>query len=596
MDKKLLWYLLVVFLALSFLLYGNTIAGQFVSDDALFTYRSDLKDVSSLANLWLKPYLPDHREAGVWRPFATFSTSLQFILFGVSPVSFHIRNIVLNGLASFLVLLIMYELFHNKRFSMLSSLLFAFFPVHTEAVAYSKSGEDLWGALFFLLSWMTFLWALKGKSVRRGALFGSVVLALLSVLSKETFIFGPILIIMVSLLVQKTTLRKIIHVGWWYMLGMFGYTLVRFIVLGKFAFGNDDASFVINPIRFADGWTRIWTAFHIGFIYIQSIIAPVHLSANYHYAQVPLVHTVFGSWQSVFGIVSITLLVFVAFFSAVRSSPWGVGAMVFLIPYFVVSKFIITGGELMAERWMYIPSVGFAILGGYLFDRTMLYRKILGAFVFIVLLCWYTSIIIPRNRVWSSNRALIESKVRDAPRSVHARFLLAELYLSDNNLAKAQEQAEIGIGMYADYAPLITLRGAIFAENKQYEEAKRSLLKSAKIDPTFFPTFSTLAKVYFATGEIERAISVYNQIIPKSFGKLHVEDYVLYALSLAKNKQYQKSIDVVKNFIGTENITEVRFVMAVNYYRLGDMEKAKSYFDWVTNVSESEKIRMVSEY
>ena len=91
---------------LSFVLYGNSIPGEFVYDDHLWADRTELREPEHLLKLWTEPYLPAFPHAGIWRPFSVFTYALNFVVFGDSPVSFHVFSILLNGITTFLVFLL----------------------------------------------------------------------------------------------------------------------------------------------------------------------------------------------------------------------------------------------------------------------------------------------------------------------------------------------------------------------------------------------------------------------------------------------------------------------------------------------------------
>jgi len=184
MSRKHLFLVFLGSLAISFLLYGNGIKGNFVYDDQFFAGRSELRSAGHLANLWLEPYEPSRSYNGVYRPLAIFSFSLNFVLLGSSPVSFHTINIILNAVSVFLLFILVLKLFDNINLALFSALFYGFLPIHTEAVAFIKSRDELLATIFILLAWLLFIKSTE-KSINWKGIFGSSVLFLLSLLSKE---------------------------------------------------------------------------------------------------------------------------------------------------------------------------------------------------------------------------------------------------------------------------------------------------------------------------------------------------------------------------------------------------------------------------
>src|SRR3990167_5930705 len=88
---------------ISFGLYANSLTGQFVMDDFFFLSRPELRDPRHLPQLMLEPVLPRHPQSGLYRPLSMFTFSLTRILFSSTPLPFHLTNVILNGIATFLV-------------------------------------------------------------------------------------------------------------------------------------------------------------------------------------------------------------------------------------------------------------------------------------------------------------------------------------------------------------------------------------------------------------------------------------------------------------------------------------------------------------
>jgi protein O-mannosyl-transferase len=590
------FYLLLLFLSLSFLLYGNTIRNGFVYDDSLFTYRNDIKHISSLPQTFFQPYLPNNPQSGVWRPVATITTTLQYIVTGESPVWFHITNIVLNGIATFLVVVVIYELFHQPSLAIIAGLLFTFFPIHTEAVAFIKSREDLFASIFFLLSWVSFLAAIRKKTQKKYLLIASCGFFILSVLSKETFMFAPLLFIVIYAVQHKISIKNIFQPGLYFVITFLVYMLARYVVLGIYAFGNDDAIFIINPIASADIPTRIWTAFQIAFIYLKTIIFPIHLSASYHFNQVPLIHNPFQSWGCVTGIILLIILMGFSLLKRYKKTPLGIGSIIFLISYFVISKFLFTAGEFMAERWMYIPSLGIALISAFIINILIKRQKVIGLLTLGIVIFWYASIIVPRNHIWFSEKTLYESMVHDAPQSVQAHYLLGSVYFDEKNYTLAKQEADRASSIYPNYAPVLTLQAGLSIRAERYIEAEKLLLEATRLDPSYFKAFVDLANIYYATEKYTEVVRYYEALVPKSLGRLNTIDFLVYATSLTKLGKYQKSINMIRENITNNNTPEVQFLLAVDYYKLGGTDLAKKYLNWDPNLTEEQKIEMIKSF
>ena len=597
-NRRFLFLVFLGALALSFLLYGNSLKGDFVYDDHFFADRQELRSPDSLFKIWTEPYLPQHVASGLYRPFAVFSFALNFIIFGSSTASFHFINILLNGAVIFLVFLLVLKLFQNKRLALFSASFFAFMPLHTEAVDFIKSRDEILAAFFALLSWLIFISAVEtGQKIKLKKIWLSAVLFLFAVMSKELIIVLPVLFLMAYLIRQKPSWRELFKIGVVFLATSIFYMLLRFQVLGDYAFGKDDAFFAINPIGFVDFWTRFWTAFKIAFIYIGKAFVPLNLSATYHYNQLTMVANPLASWSALGGMVLLGILIFMAASRRFRTTPAALGALAFLIPYLVISKFIFKSGDLLAERWLYFPSVGLSVIGGFVFHWIWSKKKTAGLIIFGAVLLMYSIILIPRNRIWSSEETLFKSMIKTAPQSVQGYANLANFFMKNNRLDEAREAAEKGFKIYPDYSPLLNVIGAIAFKDNNYDLAKTAFSRAIELSPKIPLAYGNLGRLYYGSGEYDKAADVLERAIGLYAVKPKPTDIFLYALSLTQNKRYGDSIIAVKKYFSDEmDKAQFKFIMALNYFKMGNLAEAKKYFDWNPEKTEAEKIKMLHNF
>lgn len=597
-NKNLSLLVLISAMALSFLLYGNNIKGSFVYDDHFFADRQELRSASSLLTVWTEPYLPQNVSSGLFRPLATFSFALNFIIFGSSSASFHIINILLNGVVIFLVFLLVQKLFKDRRLALMSALFFAFLPIHTEAISFIKSRDEILSALFAILSWLLFISATEDeKRVNYKKIFLSAIIFILAVLSKELIIIIPALFLVSFIIRRKPSLTAVFKVGLIFFVVSALYMVLRFKVLGSYAFGTDEAVFVINPIGYVDFWTRIWTAFKIAFIYVSKTFVPFNLSATYHYNQLTMVANPLKSMQTLAGVALAAILIYLPISKKFRLSPMGVGALMFLIPYLVISKFIFKSGDLLAERWMYFSSVGLALIGGYVLYLILKKKKSIGIILLILILSIYSFIVIRRNLVWASDEALFKSMVQTAPQSVQAYANLANFYMKNDRLDEARREAEAGFNIYQEYSPLLNVIGAIAFKDNNYELARTAFLKAIELAPKIPLSYSNLGRLYYGNGEYDKAKEMLASAIKLYVVSPKPTDVFLYSLTLVKLKQYQESIDIInKYFSKNMDNSQVRFIMALNYFKMGNIVEAKKYFDWTSGKTEAEKIKILQQF
>ncbi|KAI1301620.1 Protein O-mannosyl-transferase TMTC2 [Halotydeus destructor] len=199
-NKVNCWYSFIV-AALGILLYVNTLNADFAYDDSrAIKTNPDLRRHSPVSaifrnDFWGTPltHSGSHKS---YRPLCVLSFRLNYHLHQLDPWGYHLVNVLLHGLVCGLFTHFSATLFNGSvRPTLVSGLLFAVHPIHTEAVAGLVGRADTGAALFFLLSLMAYVKFCKlrdtaGQHQQQSSmvnlyLYGSLVLAACSMFTKE---------------------------------------------------------------------------------------------------------------------------------------------------------------------------------------------------------------------------------------------------------------------------------------------------------------------------------------------------------------------------------------------------------------------------
>jgi tetratricopeptide (TPR) repeat protein len=140
-DARLVWLLVVA----TFLAYWPVYDAGFVWDDDYYvTENPVLRDLAGLARLWVPGTTVQYYPA----VFTTFW--VEYRLWGLDPLGYHVVNVALHALASLLV-------WRTGRVIGLPgagfvAALFALHPVHVESVAWITERKNVLSAVFYLLA------------------------------------------------------------------------------------------------------------------------------------------------------------------------------------------------------------------------------------------------------------------------------------------------------------------------------------------------------------------------------------------------------------------------------------------------------------
>jgi len=190
MKNRLLVF--AVYLLSAVLFYHKALQVYFLSDDWKLFYLLDRDGFSALAFNFESEFI---------RIIPCVVLSALYFLFGISSAfPFHLLSVLLHALNGFLVFVLAEKIFgrHLKQgssflYSLAAGFIFVSLPYQVEAVTWMSGTSDLLACCFVLLTLI--LYYDYKISAERKYLFLSALFFLLAVLSKESSLFVPLLVI-----------------------------------------------------------------------------------------------------------------------------------------------------------------------------------------------------------------------------------------------------------------------------------------------------------------------------------------------------------------------------------------------------------------
>ena len=550
-------------LVLSFLVFGNGISGEFVFDDVtVIQNRPDVKDARNFFNLFVSPYHQNMPKTGLYRPFTMTSYAINHYI-NDSPAGFHILNIIIHALNSFLVFCLVNYLFKNKFLSYAVFLLFLTHPIHTEAVTSIVGRAELWA---FFWSLITIHFYIKKKTVL------SLTSFLLALLSKEIAITILPVIFYIDWVLVKNKLFLSVRRMSFFALPLGVYMVLRYIVLGRYFVEDAVTTLITNPLKFAPLGERLITAINVLYLYVEKLIWPVRLSADYSYNSIPVISNPLNPYF-LFGIVFLSLLLFLLFYKKTNKTELGLGSVFFLFPYLMISNLIKPVGTIMGERLMYLPSLGFILIISYFLSKSVhtIGKKFAYA-VLILIVIFYSARTIIRNKDWHNARTLFTATVNTVPDSLVARAALAAVHIKADEWKEAREQLDIARNIHENNSRIQNLLGIVADHDGNYRLAEERYKKSLELNPDSINTHINLAELYIKEGRFEEA----GRSLKKVIEFYPVDEYVIrYAYIQITLRDPVGAIDTVsKYFSGKMNNVDVRALLGTAYFVKGDNVQA----------------------
>lgn len=534
----------VFFLLLVFIMYGQTLFGDFVFDDrGIVEHAAVLSDASSLDSVFLMPYWS--QAAGLYRPVTLVSYALNFLFFGGSPFWFHLANLILYAASGFFLFVLVKRLSASELLAILAGTLFLVLPIHTEVVANIIGRAEIFALLFSLL----FLLEILRDSPRAGL---AALYAFLAIGSKEIAIAVLPIAFLAAYLKERAALfkmEKLIYPAplipnplqggdgvvyldqhkpaaagrcwsrrWVYYrrvliasgAGISAYFLLRFFVLGGTHSFSVETSFVENPLVFADTISRVATAFKVFGMYIAKSFLPVNLCSDYSYNQIPVLRNFFdagalgGFFAFLFLIASVPL-----FLRRFPVFSFAAGWIVF--SFLPVSNFIFPIGTIAGERLIFYPSVGLILLFALFFRafancfRSSRFMPLLAVFVAACVISAYATAASARASAWLTEKELFQSAALCSPNSVLSASNLGAAYYLEGDLDAAKKELLRAQEIYGKYSKGVNNLGLVYWKKGEREKARALFRAAALGEFPYSGGFENLALMSLEEGHIKEA-------------------------------------------------------------------------------------------
>ena len=368
----------IAVVVLALLVYANTLANGFAYDDISIVQTNPyITDWRQIPWLFTKGYW-SHRAGGVgnYRPLTIVTFTVEYALWGLSPLGYHLTNVLLHAVNVALLFRLLRCYRVAPGMAGVAALVFAVHPVHTEAVANVVGRSELLGMLFGGLMWWAWVAARRAKRHRikvwvwRGA---AALAYLAALLSKENMVTLPAALWLAEVLVARR--RCFLHSTLTARLRSLGAVTAPFWVLAaslvpyfwlRSLAGEGTAQTPGVGIVTLAGytlWQRAVIMLEAGLIWYRLLFVGYPLRPHYDGTNIPVIPD-WNGWK-LMGLLLHAGLVAVLWLTWRRVPLVAFAIGFWFITLSVVSNVPIPLGMLVGERWLYVPSAGYAIALGY---------------------------------------------------------------------------------------------------------------------------------------------------------------------------------------------------------------------------------------
>jgi tetratricopeptide (TPR) repeat protein len=499
----------VMVAALAALAFANSLRNDFAYDDLhIISENPGIQSLEALPGALADPYWPGPygKQLGLWRPSTTAILALQYALAGENPVLYHIVNVVAHAVVSALVVLLLAELMSLSA-AFVGGLVFAVHPVHVEAVANVIGIAEVFPAVAFLLACLVHVRGAQETSWARAV--GIALLYAVAFGGKESAVTLPGAIFLLDAARRRLgfgELRAYVGDRWrlYAALGVVAGTLlaVRVQILGSVAnpFGPLGADLLQEV-------PRIWTLAEVWSHYVRLMVFPLDLSSDYSPNVIPI--SLGWNAANITGLILALAILAGALVSWSRPAlsrgndtarALGFGVVWFLITVSPVANVLFMSGVLLAERTLYLPSLGLAAGAGWLVVR-MAKDRPRGVWVLLAValtsMSWHSW---RRNPTWRDNLTVFGQLINDYPHSGRSQWVLGDLFFQQGNPSQGLVSYRAAINILGPHYQLVTEISKKLMSEEYYEAAERLLLYSWREEPEYSVAPGLLAVIYSEWG------------------------------------------------------------------------------------------------
>jgi protein O-mannosyl-transferase len=510
------WLPAIIIVAIVVIAYVPALKAGFIWDDPRYVVENEtLRSAEGLSQIWF-----DVGATVQYYPLVFTTLWIDYQLWGLNPVGYHLINILLHACSAILLWRILKRL--QLPGAWFAAALFALHPVHVESVAWVTERKNVLSALFYLSALLSYLHFLpltggdtgKAKPRETGP--------------RKLFVLA--LVFFICALFSKTvTCTLPVAIGlllWWKRDRLSVKELLPLVLM--LAFGAVAAVMTIymerNTVR-AEGadWAfstpdRLIIAGRALWFYLAKLLLPIKLTFNY-------VKWDLTANRALQFMAPISAVAFIAALWALRYRLGKGLATAFL--FFGVSLLPALGFvnvypmrySFVADHFQYIASIGpLALAAGFFFTR--LPRPSAGksysmaqAITVAAILMILTGLTWQQTGIYKNREILWLDTLEKNPISFLGHCNLGNVYLESERYPLALEELREAVRLKPDMHEARAGLGKALVHSGQVDEGITQYREAIRLKPDFLWTYGSLADALMGQGKLAEAADYYQQVL-----------------------------------------------------------------------------------
>ena len=508
---------LIIIILLGIIIYSNSFSCSFHFDD-----NTSIVDNLAIRNL---------SDVNAWwhfspnRPVGIFTYALNYHFNQLDVRYWHLVNVLIHLINACLVWWLTLLIFttpavkdhpvarYKKELALITAMLFVSHPLATQSVTYIVQRVTSLVTMFYFISITLFVVARiskKGNAFKFLLFSGSLIAALLAMLTKENAFTLPFTILLVEIFFLRTKKFSINVKDYRLILFLVAFLAVILIIPLKYSFN------VLKPIPPSIGHTYaltpvsyLLTEFCVIVRYIWLLFIPLNQNLDYDF---PVSESFFsnGTFLCFLLLLSLGIL---AVFLFKRNRIISFGIFWFFLTLSVESGFIPIN-DVIFEHRTYLPSYGFSlILSTTLYILFRDKYKFLAISILAIIAAWYSYLTYERNKVWKDDLTLWNDNVMKSPHIARPVTNRGVAYTALGQWDKAIADYSTAIKINPGYMDAWFGRGFVYSHAGRYDKAIADDTRALELTPNQPKVYFNRGIAYGNLGQWDKAIADYSTAI-----------------------------------------------------------------------------------
>jgi len=436
---------------------------------------------------------------GTYVPLPLLTYAVEYNLFGLHPVPFHVTNLLLHLLCTLLVFQLFRLLKMNILFAAAGALLFSIHPMRVESVAWITERKDVLYSLFYLAALVTHIQYIRSGQDKKFYRL-TLLFFFLALLSKIEAVTLPLSLLLIDYFLERPLklrllLEKIPH---FIMSLLFG-------CLGIFILHRVGVLTVNRELGFTDRF--FYGLFSLN-VYILKFVFPYFQSVVYPYPVTP------GNTLPLFYYLNPLLtvgIIFLVYKTARHTRTVVFGALFFLVNVIFLLQILAAGNAFLADRFTYIAYTGLIFVAVWSLEQVVRKKKEMKPLVYIsmpVYIIILMAMTYNRCETWKNGETLWTDVIEKFPGQIVAAYSNRGItYTNSGQFDAAIADFTKAIAIDSKYPVSYANRGIVYGNLGEPENAIADFTKAIALDPNYRLVFHNRGVAYGEIGQYDKAVS-----------------------------------------------------------------------------------------